>query len=258
MSWMLKLLTLIILAQPGMMAKGEASHPARPECPIITVEASDDLVCPYGDVTFTAGVAGGDPSIQQTFNWTVSAGTIIAGQGTRTITVSTANATVSPTGEPQSITATITIGGFTALTVSCPQTSSHTVGIASCCIFHRKFDEFGDIALNDEKARLKNFVIQLQNEPGTLGYIVIYAGKRAHLNEAQGRLERAKNYLVNEGGLDAQRIQTIDGGYREELTVELWVAPSGAPPLVPDTSGNMDPAEVEIIPDPSEHAGRNH
>ena len=36
---------------------------------------------------------------------------------------------------------------------------------------------------------------------------------------------------------------TVDGGYREELTVELWVVPSGATP--PPNSPTVDPSEVK-------------
>jgi len=35
----------------------------------------------------------------------------------------------------------------------------------------------------------------------------------------------------------------VDGGYREELTVELWVVPSGANP--PSASPTVDPSEVK-------------
>ncbi len=32
-----------------------------------------------------------------------------------------------------------------------------------------KFDEYGNIKFNDEKARLDNYAIQLQNQPGVSG-----------------------------------------------------------------------------------------
>jgi len=34
----------------------------------------------------------------------------------------------------------------------------------------RSFDEYGNIKFNDEKARLDNFAVQLQNAPGSQGY----------------------------------------------------------------------------------------
>jgi hypothetical protein len=243
----LNLLTFIVLAQ--LAAMGAAPNPPLLECPSITVETPSDLICPASEVTFTASVLGGDPNIQQTYHWTVSAGRIVSGQGTPTITVATADASASLVGNGEGITATVALGGFTALTTSCPQTASRTVRMAGCCL-PRKFDEYGDIQLNDEKARLGNFAIQLRNEPEALGYILIYAGKRAHVNEAERRLERAKNYVVIEHGINAQRIVTIDGGYREDLTVELWVLPENFPPLTPDKASTIDPSQVEIIPDP--------
>ena len=40
-------------------------------------------------------------------------------------------------------------------------------------------DGYGNIRFLDEKARLDNFAIQLQNEPKTQGYIIVYAGQKA-------------------------------------------------------------------------------
>lgn len=249
----LNCLTLIIFAQLGVM--GTTLRLPLLECPTITVDTPTEIICPAAKVTFTASMTGGDPNIQQTYNWTISAGRIISGQGAPTITVETADAPASLIGEDKGITATVTLSGFTALTASCPQVASYTVRIATCCL-PRKFDEYGDIAFNDEKARLENFAIQLRNEPEALGYILMYAGKRAHANEAKTRLERAKNHVVNELGINAERIVTIDGGYREDLTVELWVLPADAPPITPDSASTIDPSEVEIIPDPPKRIGR--
>ena len=67
----------------------------------------------------------------------------------------------------------------------------------------RKFDEYGNIGFNDEKARLDNYAIQLQNEPGAQGYIIAYGGLREVKDQA--RADRAKNYLVNTRGIDAGR-----------------------------------------------------
>lgn len=254
MRLLLNCLTLIILAQP-VMVTGMAS-PLRLDCPLITVAASDVHVCPSEEVTFSASVKGGAPGINPTFSWTVSAGTIISGQGTPTITVLVSDAPASSVSQDNNITATVEVGGFTALMASCPQTASQTILKGACCLFHRKFDEYGDIHFNDEKARMKNFILQMQNEPGALGYVLIYAGRRALIDEAQRRLERAKNYLVNEGGISAERIVTLDGGHREDLTVELWIAPAGAPPLTPDKDTTLSPGEVEIIPDPPKRTGR--
>ncbi|MDQ1592021.1 MAG: hypothetical protein QOG71_2648 [Pyrinomonadaceae bacterium] len=111
-----------------------------------------------------------------------------------------------------------------------------------------QFDTYGRIARNDEKARLDNFAIQLQNDPGAQGYIIAYGGRRGPAGEAQTRADFAKNYLVNSRGIDAGRLVTVDGGFREEATTELWLVPSGATP--PTASPNVDASEVQTTRPP--------
>jgi hypothetical protein len=101
-----------------------------------------------------------------------------------------------------------------------------------------KFDEYGNIRFNDEKARLDNYAIQLQNSPGSQGYIVAYG---SCAGEAQARADRAKDYLVNTRGIDAGRLVTIDGGCRSDLSVELWVVPTGATPPAASTDNIISP-----------------
>jgi hypothetical protein len=200
-------------------------------CPTVSVSCPDTGT-PGTPVTFTANVSGGDSAVTPTFNWTVSSGTISSGQGTSSITVDT-------TGVTGTITATVDVGGYDR---SCSASSSCTVSFPAQPIA-RKVDEYGNIKFNDEKARLDNYAIELQNDPTAQGYLVCYGGRTGRTGEAQRRCDRAKNYLVNTRGITADRIVTVDGGYREELTVELWVVPSGANP--PSASPTVDPSEVK-------------
>ena len=94
----------------------------------------------------------------------------------------------------------------------------------------RRADEFGEIQRDDEKARLDNFAIALQNEPGAQGYIITYAGRRSRPGYTQRHGAFARDYLVNTRGIDASRIVTLDGGYRESVAIELWIVPPGATP----------------------------
>jgi hypothetical protein len=87
-----------------------------------------------------------------------------------------------------------------------------------------------------------------QNDPGSNGYIIAYGGRRGPAGEAQARADFAKNYLVNSRGIDAGRIMTLDGGFREEATTELWLVPSGAVP--PTASPNVDASEVQTTRPP--------
>ncbi len=216
-----------------------------PPCPDLSVSCPTDLIEVGGPATVTANVSGGDPNASITYNWTVSGGSISGGQGTPSITVDTTGLTGGG-----SVTATVEIGGVAP---ECNRTASCTFTIRETRVA-RKFDEYGNIAFNDEKARLDNFAIELQNDPGAQGYIIAYSGRRARANEAQSRADRAKDYLVNMRQIDSGRIVTVDGGAREDLTVELWIVPSGAAP--PTASPTVDASEVQIIRAPARRSRR--
>jgi Bacterial Ig domain len=200
-----------------------------PPCPTVSVTCPSDVDANQ-PITFTASVTGGDTGATWTYNWSVSAGTISSGQGTSTITVDTAGI------GGQSVTATVSIGGAdpscTGTTASC------TTSVRTPIVPARKFDEYGNIRFNDEKARLDNYAIQLQNEPGTTGTIIVYGSCSG---EGQQRGDRAKDYLVNTRGIEAGRITVVDGGCRSDLTVQLWIVPQGAAAPEVDTAGAISP-----------------
>ena len=221
---------------PGHTANGSASVTvadcadckAPIVCPTISVSCTDavDVGSP---ITYTASVTGGPEGMSATYNWSVSAGTITSGQGTSSITVDTAGL------GGQSVTATVSVGG---LDPSCSATSSCTTNVRPPKPVAQRFDEYGNIKFNDEKARLDNYAIQLQNSPGSNGTIIAYG---SCAGEAQARADRAKDYLVNTRGIEAGRITTIDGGCRADLTVQLWVVPSGADAPTVDTTNAVSP-----------------
>jgi len=200
----------------------------KPPCPSVTVSCPSEVEAGQ-PITFTASVSGETGGATTTFNWSVSAGTISSGQGTSTITVDTTGA------GGQSVTATVNIGG---LDPTCNATASCTTGVKPPPQPPRKFDEYGNIRFNDEKARLDNYAIQLQNEPGSTGTIIVYG---SCAGEAQQRGDRAKDYLVNTRGIEAGRITVVDGGCRADLTVQLWVVPQGAAAPTVDTTGAIEP-----------------
>ena len=196
-------------------------------CPTVSVTCPSDVK--EGEpATFTANFAQGTPTVSETYNWTVSAGTITSGQGTSSITVDTKGVGGG------SVTATVEVGGVDP---TCNRTASCTVQISTIAI-SRKFDEYGNIRFNDEKARLDNYAIQLQNSPTDRAVIIGYGSCEG---EGLTRANRAKDYLVNTRGIDASRIDTVDGGCRPELKVELWLVPAGAAAPAADTSGAVSP-----------------
>ena len=83
-------------------------------CPTIAVSCPDNAEAGAA-LTFTANMQVGDPAPKLTFHWTVSAGTIVGGQGTDQIRVDTKNLA------GQTITATIEVDGIDP---ACPRTAS--------------------------------------------------------------------------------------------------------------------------------------
>jgi len=194
----------------------------QPVCPAI------EIVCPSGvelgqPITFSSRLTGGIPANATAYyNWTVSAGTIIQGQGTDTIRVDTTGL------GGQSISASLSVGGYN---LECA--ASCTVPIALPKLNSRKFDEFPDISRNDEKARLDNYVIELQNDPTAMAYVIVYPGRSGKKGEVQQHANRVVEYLVHSRGLDKSRIVTLVGPARDHLFVELWLTPQGATPPNP-------------------------
>jgi hypothetical protein len=93
-----------------------------------------------------------------------------------------------------------------------------------------KFDEFGDILLTDIKARLDNFTIQIQNEPNTRAFIIVYRSQRDLPGANTRFIAFTKSYLVDARGIEAERIVIVDGGIASCLIREFWIVPIGATP----------------------------
>lgn len=109
----------------------------------------------------------------------------------------------------------------------------------------RKVGEYGGIGISTERGRLDNFAHHLRHvDPDAQGYIIAYGGRRGPSDEAQTRADTIRRYLVNARDIDASRLVTVDGGFREKATAELWVVPSGAMP--PMASPTIPPPGVQI------------
>ena len=74
-----------------------------PLCPTVSVHGPSDLSAKT--VTFEAIVEGGDPQTPLAFNWSITAGKIVSGQGTSKLTIDTADL------GGRSLTATVSLEG---------------------------------------------------------------------------------------------------------------------------------------------------
>lgn len=176
-------------------------------------------------ITYTADVAySGTNSLRYNWKITPSSARIISGQGSSTLNVDSTGL------GGQRITATL-IADDGSSYPECSQTVqavSVVTPLEKKIIVAREFDECNSCSLDDQKARLDNLAVELQNDPSTRAYILAYGGRMSPLGQVEKLMSRSRDYLITQRGIDASRIEVVNGGFREEDSVELWIVPSGA------------------------------
>lgn len=212
-------------------------------CPYpVTVSAPS--VVEDGDViTFASDVAYGGTS-PLNYVWTVSPASvkILSGAGTSTITVDSTGL------GKQKVTAILVVddGSGDATCRQMAQATTEITALPPPPVKPRKFDEFPSIAFDDDKARLDNLAIELQNAPDAQGYIVVYGGKTSKAGQADKLGQRSLDYLTQTRGIDAGRLVVVNGGYRDTDTLELWLVPQGA--QVPQPTPTVQASDVTPAP----------
>lgn len=205
------LLGVLTILSVLVLAKSDTGHlTSSLACPVSV--SGPGSVMADAPIVFTA-----EPGNYGSYSWSLSSGDIISGQGTSSITV----VNVSMGG---SCTATVQISHQ-----GCTSSSSATVTISGLPLA-RPVEQYGNIRFNDEKARLDNLAILVQNDPRATVYLIGYGTCK---NEGLARANRAKNYLVNSRQIDPNRVVVVDGGCRSEFLMELWLVPEGATPPEP-------------------------
>jgi len=79
--------------------------------------------------------------------------------------------------------------------------------------------------LQDIKARADNFAIELQNNPMTKGFIIVYRSRRDLPGLSFRYADRIREYLVSTRGITEDRLVAVDGGESQCLMQELWIVP---------------------------------
>jgi hypothetical protein len=130
------------------------------------------------------------------------------------------------------------------------------VAVPVRCGLLNKFDEYGEQPFEDEKARLDNFAIQILNTPDINGHVVVYAGRKATVAQAQIHANRIKTYLLSVREIDPKRVSVVDGGHHEDFTVQLYVIPAGVAP--PEPYPTVDPKDVELIYEKPKRRGQKN
>jgi len=112
------------------------------------------------------------------------------------------------------------------------------------------FDSYGRMPFELSKPKLNyfaNYLQELNKERSNYrGFILVYAGRSAHIDEAKKVAECVRNYLLTVGPVNPDTIITLDAGYRDDFKVELYITPNDAyPPMLQPT---ISPQKIEILP----------
>lgn len=187
-----------------------------------------------GDVVTFAADINHPGKLPLNYTWRVSPASarILSGQGTPTITVDSTGL------GRQSVTAVLNIDDRASDPLcACKQQAEGKTVVAAAAPppppTPRRFDEFPSLSFDDDKARLDNLAIELQNSPGATAYVVVYGGRTNRPGEANRLGSRARDYLVATRGIDASRIVMVNGGSSDLNYFELWIVPRGAQPPQP-------------------------
>jgi hypothetical protein len=224
------------------------NHKPRPPLPVLPCPfpvslSAPELVNEGEIVTYTADVVY-KGSAKLAYKWTVTPGNakIISGAGTPTITVDSTGL------GGQQIAALLVVddGSGEATCLQAAQAITRVPAPEKRTIVGREFDTCRSCSNDDLKARLDNLVIELQNDPSTQTYLFAYAGRNSTAGQADRMLARARDYLVNQRGVDASRIVPLNGGFREEESLEVWIVPNGAKP--PQPTPTVPAGDVKPLP----------
>ena len=194
-------------------------------CPYPVSISAPDKVMEGEIITYTADVSyGGTAPLKYNWKVTPSGVRILSGAGTPTITVDSTGL------GGQRIVATLTAddGSSDPACAQSAQAVSVITPLPKTVIVAQEFDECNSCTFDDQKARLDHLAVALQNEPSTRAYIIAYGGRTSPLGQIEVLMSRARDYLITQRGIDASRLTIVNGGYREEDSVELWLVPSGA------------------------------
>ena len=192
------------------------------DCPTLSVSGPPlGILNSNEPIRFSAEVKASESKIF-TYNWTISYGEILSGQGTPTIYVNTEKV------EGHDVTATVEILDFPR---GCPNIASENSGTI-CLPQSTLLDEFSSSEQRIDKARMDNFFAELQNNPNDQGYIIEKFKRNTSKAVIKQKLAKISSYIKMRG-FDPTRI-TIVHDLADEIQTQFWQVPPGATPPTVD------------------------
>jgi hypothetical protein len=214
------------------LPKSPCPYPVNVSAPQTVNEG--DIITFAADAEYT-----GTSGLKYVWTVTPSSARVISGAGTSTLNVDSTGL------GGQRIIATLAVndGSPDPMCAQTAQSVSVVTAPEKKIIVARAYDECNKCTFDDQKARLDNLAVELQNDPSTRAYIIAYGGRTSPVTQVEMLLKRALDYIVQQRGIDAARIVTVNGGFREDDSVELWIVPAGAAP--PRATPTIQAGEVK-------------
>jgi len=206
---MKKLCLILLLFVTGYSATAQ-------NCPTSFNVISPAMPVSEGDtLTFTAVIDGGPSGM--TYNWTISAGTIISGQGTSIIKVNTEGLA------GVFVTATLELGGIPA---NCNRTASSTTDVMPAPVKISSLDYTTAQALT---GAVQKFIAQIKLNDlsvGQTGFVFIYRGPATTDAQVKSFFATIKSAFTNKGILEFQ-YRILEGGKRKKTSFEFYQVKDG-------------------------------
>lgn len=84
-------------------------------------------------------------------------------------------------------------------------------------------DDGGGLSFEEDKPRIDRFADELKRDKSADAYIIAFGGLVSYKNEARIRLRCIRDYLITAHKISRSRLKLIDGGYRPEISVQLFL-----------------------------------
>jgi hypothetical protein len=171
------------------------------------------------DKTFVAHAGLSDPDTEKdvTYEWYIYGGTILEGQGTKTIKVGMS--------DPESGHCTVTVK-VKGLEPECPNTASYTTDIV--CPMpsqEQKKESFDESNLAEMKEQLDALAYEMKKNPDTQCYITAHGLSSDKREDIDRKLEPIISYLANNHNITSNRIVIVYSDYRDKFEVEFQIVP---------------------------------
>ncbi len=192
-------------------------------CPMISITGPSDIISPNEPIIFAAHFSKKAEDFNLKYNWIVSSGEIIEGQGTLIVKVLQNDIS-------KNLTATVEIKG---LPKECESIASVTMSVDLA----RKpelFAEFSTASLQIDKARLDSLTKKLLDEPTATIYIIEKFKPNTSQKSIKQKVQKIKDYLIKEKGIEKDIIVILTALSDKNLS-QFFIVPIGSsPPTIND------------------------